>query len=80
MAVEWCPTDEMTGYLLTKPNQGSIFKRFRDLIVGVVTQTDPNNGKQDNREKTKLRKVSKSKRRSGQRDRYHKRPRECIAD
>ena len=28
MSVEWCPTGEMTGYFLTKPNQGSIFKRF----------------------------------------------------
>ena len=56
MAVEWCPTDETTGDFLTKPNQGSIFKRFRDLIMGVMPQTDPNIGKQDNRKKKKTKK------------------------
>ena len=30
--------------------------------------------------KIKLRKVSKSNKRSGQRDRYHKHPQECVAD
>ena len=56
MAVEWCPTDETTGDFLTKPNQGSIFKRFRDLIMVVVPQTDPNNGKQVTRKKNQTKK------------------------
>ena len=46
----------MTGDLLTKLNQGYIFKRFRDLIMGFMPQTDPNNGKQDNRKKNQTKK------------------------
>ena len=56
MSVEWCPTDEMTRNLLKKSNQGSIFKRFRDLVVGVMPQIDPNNGKQDNIKKNQTNK------------------------
>ena len=26
----------MIGNLMTKPTQGSIFKKFRDLIIGVI--------------------------------------------
>ena len=32
MEVEWCPTSEMTGYFLTKPNHGSILNKFIDII------------------------------------------------
>ena len=32
--VDWCPTDEMVGYFMTKPHQGSKFKEFRDKILG----------------------------------------------
>lgn len=32
--VEWCPTSEMVADFMTKPLQGSTFKRFRDLIMG----------------------------------------------
>ena len=42
--VEWCPTGSMTGDFLTNPNQGALFKRFRDVIVGVVEQPDPGPG------------------------------------
>ena len=35
--------------------------------------------KRGNRKITKLRKVNKSKKRSGRRDRYHERPQECVA-
>ena len=34
VSVEWCPTDDMTGDFSTKPNQGALFRRFRDLIMG----------------------------------------------
>ena len=34
VSVEWCPTGDMIGDFLTKPNQVALFKRFRD--VGVV--------------------------------------------
>ena len=39
--VEWCPTEDMTGDFWTKPLQGAQFRRFRDLIMGVVPQPDP---------------------------------------
>lgn len=34
--VEWCPTAEMVADFMTKPLQGSTFKRFRDLIMGAL--------------------------------------------
>jgi len=36
LKVEWCPTLEMIGDYMTKPLQGSLFCKFRDLIMGVV--------------------------------------------
>ena len=36
MSVDWCPTGEMTGDFLTKPNQGALFTKFRDRLMGVV--------------------------------------------
>ena len=45
VSVKWCPTGDMTGDFLTKTNQGSLFKRFRDVIMGVVEQPDPGPGK-----------------------------------
>ena len=32
--VEWCPTKQMVAHFMTKPLLGSLFKRFRDLIMG----------------------------------------------
>ena len=34
--VEWCPTGDMVGDFMTKPLQGSTFKKFRDLIMGAL--------------------------------------------
>ena len=45
VSVAWCPTDDMTGDLFTKTNQGALFRRFRDLIMGVVAQPYPGPGK-----------------------------------
>ena len=45
VTVDWCPTYDMTGDFFTKPNQGSLFRRFRDMIMGVVRQPDPGKGK-----------------------------------
>ena len=45
VSVAWCPTDDMTCDLFTKPNLGALFRRFRDLIMGVVAQPDPVPGK-----------------------------------
>ena len=33
-AMEYCPTDEMTGDHFTEPLQGKKFKKFRKPIVG----------------------------------------------
>ena len=41
VSVAWRPTDDTTGDLFTKPNQGSLFKRFKDLNMGAVAQKDP---------------------------------------
>jgi hypothetical protein len=34
--VEWCPTSEMIADFMSKPLQGALFKKFRDLIMGVT--------------------------------------------
>jgi len=34
--VEWCPTKEMVADFMTKPLQGSHFRRLRDLIMGMT--------------------------------------------
>ena len=33
--IEWCPTLEMIGDYMTKPLQGALFRKLRDLIMGV---------------------------------------------
>ena len=38
--VEWCPTKEMVADFLTKPLQGSVFKNFRDLIMGSLSMKE----------------------------------------
>jgi hypothetical protein len=35
VAVKYCPTGEMIGDYMTKPLVGSLFKRFRDLIMNL---------------------------------------------
>ncbi len=34
--VEWCPTKETVADFMTKPLQGSHFRRSRDLIMGMT--------------------------------------------
>ena len=34
--IEWCPTGDMVGDYMTKPLQGALFKKFRDVIMGVI--------------------------------------------
>ena len=36
MSVEWIPTGDMVVDFWTKPSQGALFKKHRDLIMGVV--------------------------------------------
>ena len=37
MSVEWMPTADMVADFWTKPNQGSLFIKHRDLIMGQET-------------------------------------------
>jgi hypothetical protein len=45
ISVEWCPTEDMTGDFMTKPNQGSTFVKFRDQLMGVVEARGPGSRK-----------------------------------
>ncbi len=36
VCVQWCPTRDMLADFMTKPLQGSIFKKFRDIIMGAL--------------------------------------------
>jgi hypothetical protein len=33
--IEYCPTGDMIADFFTKPLQGSLFRKFRNLIMGV---------------------------------------------
>ncbi len=35
--IEWCPIKKMEADFMTKPLQGSHFRRLRDLIMGMAT-------------------------------------------
>ena len=41
LSIEWCPTGDMVGDYMTKPLQGALFKKFRDMIMGVVEVVTP---------------------------------------
>jgi hypothetical protein len=45
LSVVWCPAGDMIGDHATKPLQGAVFKRFRDLVVGVEPVEEPGLGK-----------------------------------
>jgi hypothetical protein len=45
VSVVWCPTGDMIADFATKPLQGALFKKFRDMIMGVVPAQDPGKGK-----------------------------------
>jgi hypothetical protein len=40
LKLEWCSTRQMVGDYMTKPLQGVSFRKFRDIIMGVVSVTD----------------------------------------
>ena len=45
VSVVWCPTGDMIADYATKPLQGSLFKKFRDQIMGVISTIGPGPGK-----------------------------------
>ena len=53
VSIDWCPTEDMTADFWTKPLQGALFRRFRDLIMGVMPQPDPRKTKPTSKSKTK---------------------------
>jgi hypothetical protein len=38
--VEWCPTKEMVADFMSKPLQGAVFLKFRDLIMGALSMKE----------------------------------------
>jgi hypothetical protein len=47
--VEWCPTGDMIGNFMTKPDQDALFTKFRYQIMGVTPTKNPGPGKNDKR-------------------------------
>ena len=45
VTVNWCRAYGMTEDFFTISNQGSLFRQFRYMTVGVVRQPDPEKGK-----------------------------------
>ncbi len=41
--IKWCPTKEMVADFMTKPLQGSHFRRLRDIIMGMTSVKRPMN-------------------------------------
>jgi hypothetical protein len=40
VCIQYCPTEQMLADFFTKPLQGSLFKLFRDVIMGYQPITD----------------------------------------
>ena len=53
LEVVWCPTEDMTGDFWTKPLQGALFRRLRDLIMGVTAFRKPRGPKVKKSKKSK---------------------------
>ena len=45
VSIVWCLTGDMIADFATKPLQGAMFKKFRDMIMGVVPAEDPETAK-----------------------------------
>ena len=35
LTIEWCPTADMIADFMTKPLQGVLFRKFRDIVLGI---------------------------------------------
>jgi hypothetical protein len=40
LKVQGCPTTDMIADYMTRPLQGKLFRRFRDLIIGLETPAE----------------------------------------
>ena len=45
VSIVWCPTGDMIADYATKPLQGALFKKFCDMLMGVVPAEDPETAK-----------------------------------
>ena len=54
MSVVWCSTGDIIAYYATKPLQGSLFRKFRDQIMGVISTIGPGPGKKSVNKKGKV--------------------------
>jgi hypothetical protein len=59
--IKWCPTKEMVADFITKPLQGSHFRRLRNLIMGMVSIK---NAKNPSKSKSWLLKGNKTSKKS----------------
>ena len=50
----WFPTGDMIADYATKPLQGSLFKKFRDQIMGVISDIGLGPGKKTVNKKVKV--------------------------
>ena len=58
----WCPTGDVIADYATKPLQGSLFKKFRDQIMGVIPIIGPGTRKKAvNKKRKSLRVWCRSK-------------------
>ena len=54
VSVVWCPTGDIIADYATKLLQVSIFKKFRDHIIGVISAIGPGSGKKSLNKKGKV--------------------------
>jgi hypothetical protein len=60
--IEWCPTKEMVAEFMTKPLQGSHFRRLHNLIMGMASIKKAKN---PSKSKTRLLEGNKTAKKSG---------------
>ncbi len=63
ISIGWCPTKKMVADFMTKPLQGSHFRKLRDYIMGRLRSTKPKHnvisvGKKTNKAVAKKSKVN----------------------
>ena len=60
-SITWCPASETIGDFMTKPLQGSLFRKFRDAVMGVIPISMMKPEKQEKQKKQKRKKLAKKK-------------------
>ncbi len=73
--IEWCSTKEMVAGFMTKPLQGSHFRRLSNLIMGMASIKKAKN---PSKSKTRLLKGNKTAKKSGSSSSTVSVPQECV--